>query len=76
MSGTALYFQPAQTGAAGYSVTWNPQTRTADVVRLVLVRSLTLAKDVQVTVRSWNSRQGRAFTRKSGTAGKGSMAQT
>ncbi len=76
VSGTALYFQPAQTGAAGYSVTWNPQTRTGDVVGLTLERSLTLAKDVQVTVRSWNSRQGRAFTRKSGTAGKGSMAQT
>ena len=72
VSGTALYFQPAQTGAAGYSVTWNPQTRTADVVGLTLERSLTLAKDVQVTVRSWNSRQGRAFTRTSGTAsGKG-----
>ncbi len=67
--GTVLHFQPPETNAQTYTVTWNQQNRTADVISLSLDRSLTLAKDVAVVVRSWNSRQGRGFTK---TSGKGS----
>jgi phage protein D len=57
VSGTSLYFQPAPgTQRASYSFT------PADLQDLSLERSLTLARDIVVTVKSWNSRQQNAFT--------------
>jgi phage protein D len=57
VSGTALYFQPSATApATPYTVT------PANVQDLRLQRSLTLARDIVVTVKSWNSRQQNAFT--------------
>jgi hypothetical protein len=57
VSGTSLYFQPAPgTQSASYSFT------PADLQDLSLERSLTLARDIVVTVKSWNSRQQNAFT--------------
>lgn len=50
VEGTTLFFQPIQQQAATYVLL--PQ----DALSLTLERSLTFAKDVQVTVKSWNSR--------------------
>ena len=67
VQGRTIYFQPQQTqtkpdftvavltGADGMTV--------GNVERLQLSRALTLAKDIQVDVRSWNSRQHRGFTK-------------
>lgn len=61
-----LHFQPATAPTADpFVVVWDAATRTGDVINIDLERSLTLAKDVTVIVRSWNSRQGRSFTRAS-----------
>jgi phage protein D len=72
VSGTALYFQPPpSTLAMPYVVT------PALLQDLRLDRSLTLARDIVVTVKSWNSRQQNAFTqtvRSSGRAGAGAAA--
>ncbi len=57
VSGTSLYFQPAA-GSMAVPYTLTP----ADVQDLRLERSLTLARDIVVTVKSWNSRQQNAFT--------------
>jgi len=57
VSGTELHFQPA-----------NPtpdliqSIRAADLINLRLERSLTLARDIEVVVKSWNSRNQSAFT--------------
>jgi hypothetical protein len=69
VSGTSLYFQPAASlPATPYAVT------PAQLQDLRLERSLTLARDIVVTVKSWNSRQQNAFTqtvRASGRRGSG-----
>lgn len=73
VQGTTLFFQPAEQ---------HPDLRVlqpADLLELRLQRSLTLARDIEVTVKSWNSRQKNAFTqtakaanrRPSGGAGYG-----
>jgi hypothetical protein len=65
VSGTSLYFQPS---AASTTV---PFTITpADVQDLRLERSLTLARDIIVTVKSWNSHQQNAFTQTVRASGK------
>jgi phage protein D len=57
VNGMSLYFQPvAGTQVVPYTVT---PTQLQD---LRLERSLTLARDIVVTVKSWNSRQQNAFT--------------
>jgi phage protein D len=57
VQGTTLYFQaPTQPSAA--SGILNP----TDLMGLKLDRALTLARDIEVTVKSWNSRQQAAFT--------------
>jgi phage protein D len=64
VSGTKLYFQPGVTlPGSPYTVRFDPASRALGATRLVLRRSLTLAKDVQVVVRSWRSREGRSFQR-------------
>jgi hypothetical protein len=56
VQGQALYFQPAAQ-AADPAVSLRPD----DVIDLRLERSLTLARDIEVVVKSWNSRQNNAF---------------
>jgi phage protein D len=57
ITGTSLVFQPAtSTSAAPYTVV------PAQLQELRLERSLTLARDIVVTVKSWNSRQQNAFS--------------
>ncbi|MCW3477647.1 phage late control D family protein [Limobrevibacterium gyesilva] len=55
VSGTTLHFRPPPAAVAAAVL------RAADVTGLRLERSLTLARDIQVTVKSWNSRQQNAF---------------
>lgn len=70
VQGQALYFQPtAQASEPGVSL------RPEDVIDLRMERSLTLARDIEVVVKSWNSRQNDAFVQRaracrSGSAGR------
>jgi len=57
VQGTSLYFQPPG-GTVARAFVLQPDA----LIGLRLHRSLTLAKDIEVTVKSWNSRQKNAFT--------------
>jgi phage protein D len=57
VSGTVLNFQPS-----GQTVAVPSILSPSDCLRLSLERSLTLARDISVTVKSWNSRQGSAVS--------------
>ena len=57
VQGTSLYFQPPG-GTVAPAFVLQPDA----LIGLRLHRSLTLAKDIEVTVKSWNSRQKNAFT--------------
>ena len=63
VTGAMLYFgPPSSSNAPPYVVTVNQGPPiAANVDKLRLLRSLTLAKDVSVTVVSWNSMLGRAI---------------
>ncbi len=66
VSGTVLNFQPTQPeNADPYVISYQAPSPVPwlNTVTLTLERSLTLAKDIQVDVRSWNSQQARAFTK-------------
>ena len=72
VQGTTLYFQPPSPGQVPAM-----QVGPTDVMDLQLHRSLTLARDIEVTVKSWNSHQRSAFTqtaRASGLQGSGAGA--
>ncbi len=56
VSGTTLHFRPMQAAAAPQAV-----LRPMDVIDLQMERTLTLARDIEVTVKSWNSRQNHSF---------------
>lgn len=56
ISGSNLCFQPAAP-----ETTIDQVLYLADMTELKLARALTLARDIQVTVRSWNSLQQTAF---------------
>ncbi len=78
MAGTTLNFQPTTPPNANpFALVWLPPAPVPrfNAVTLRMERSLTIAKDVQVQVRSWTSQQGRGFT-KSATAigGKAAVA--
>jgi phage protein D len=66
VSGATLNFTSA-TAATATQVSLTP----SDTIEMDLERSLTLARDIQVTVKSWNSRQGSAFTQTAKATGKG-----
>jgi phage protein D len=71
MTGTALNFQPITLPNANpYGLVWTPPAPVPrfNVTGTHLKRSLTIAKDVQVSVTSW-SQQGRAFTKTTKAAG-------
>ena len=55
--GIELYFRPIAEPDTASQV-----LRPCDVTRLMLQRTLTLARDVEVTVRSWNSQQQQVIT--------------
>jgi phage protein D len=59
VQGQALCFQPAAQPAS-LALTLSPR----DVLDLRLARSLTLARDIEVVVKSWNSRQNSALSEK------------
>lgn len=64
VSGKDLHFQPSPSLSQDpFIVRFDHVTRTLNATSLTLSRSLTLAKDVQVVVRSWRSREGRPFQR-------------
>jgi phage protein D len=70
VSGGALHFRaPEQTAAPAMVL------RPSDLISLRLERSLVLAQDVKVTVKSWQSRQG-VMIRESATATQGSGGTT
>ncbi len=69
VSGTTLHFkQPAAPTASPYTIAWTPtqvaggfgQVQANTVVGLKLERALTLAKDIEVEVRGWHTRQNKA----------------
>ena len=71
VQGQALYFQPATQGA-DLAVSLRPE----DVIDLKLERSLTLARDIEVVVKSWNSRQNSASIQRARAAGRGGSGRS
>ena len=77
ITGTTLHFRPDE--AAQFAL---PTITPRDVISLELERALTLAHDIEVTVKSWNSRQAHAFTQTAraakagGKSGSGGTAKT
>ena len=63
VQGTTLYFQPPNPASVpALTLSANPESGNANALDIVMERALTLAGDISVTVKSWNSRQGAAFT--------------
>ncbi len=66
VSGTTLYFQPPPVSTAPpYLLLWSQPgdgTYASNAADIRLKRSETLARDLDVAVRSWNQKQQRAFT--------------
>lgn len=73
MTGTTLHFRAAAAQAAAATVVRPVATVSgpANVMALRLERSLTLARDIQVIVKSWNSRQRNAFVQTARRQGHG-----
>jgi phage protein D len=65
VSGQSLYFQPFTQTTAPLALTPD------DCVSLSLERALTLARDIEVTVKSWNTRQQTAFTQTARSSSQG-----
>lgn len=63
VQGTTLFFQPAQRQMDAYVL------RSQDTLDLTLQRSLMFAKDVQVIVKSWNSRLKTAISETASAGG-------
>jgi phage protein D len=66
VSGQSLYFQPASPSTTPMLLT------PGDCVTLSLERALSLARDIEVTVKSWNTRHQAAFTQTARSAANGS----
>lgn len=81
VKGSELHFEPRPKGAATYALKWvegqNGQAPSGNFVRLSTTRVLTVARDIAVTVRSWNSKQKKAFSRKAvrNKPGRGTVQQ-
>ena len=65
VAGQTLYFQPLAAAAAPVLIT------PGDCLSLSLERSLTLARDIEVTVKSWNTRHQAAFTQTARSSAQG-----
>lgn len=63
ITGKTLHFRPSQEGDGAPAVLRTTATASgpANVISARLERSLTLARDIRVEVKSWNSRQQKAF---------------
>ncbi len=71
LEGATLHFRPARE-AAGPAFVLRPQAGLlgpANVTGLRLERALTLSRDIEVVVKSWNARQQNAFIRRARRAG-------
>ncbi len=62
--GSTLHFQPPSGPENALTLT------SASVIDLRLERALTLARDIEVTVKSWNTRQQSAFTQTARSSGR------
>jgi phage protein D len=70
VEGQALYFQPS-TATSDLAATMRPE----NLIDLKLERSLTLARDIEVQVKSWNSRQNNAFVQRARASSHGSSGR-
>jgi phage protein D len=70
VSGQTLTFAPLPSAAPALMLTPN------DCITLDLEHSLTLARDIEVTVKSWNSRQQSSFSQTARTTGQGRRGGT
>ncbi len=63
VSGTTLHFRPSQSASQAIPTLRTTATKDGppNVISARLERSLTLARDIRVEVKSWNSRQQKAF---------------
>jgi phage protein D len=71
VAGTTLYFQRVAQSTTPATTLRSITTLngTPNVTSLRLERALTLARDIQVTVKSWNSRQQTAFSQTASATG-------
>lgn len=71
VQGNTLYFQPPPAASGTpFPIVFQPgQPPVSNVMTLKMERTLTLAKDIVVTVKSWKTSDGKAYTRKSKSAG-------
>lgn len=72
VKGETLNFIPlAPENSIPFAIQWTPPgpVPRLNTTTLRMERSLTLAKDIEVWVRSWSSQQGRGFTKKSRASG-------
>ena len=70
VAGNNLYFQPAPPAtAAPFPIVYDPASGSLSVSHLRMERSLTLAHDMQVTVKSWNSKHKAAFVKTAKSTG-------
>lgn len=87
VKGNALHFEPRPTpGDDSYLLLWEPPDDSRGSPRfngktLNLTRSLSLSRDIIVTVRSWNAKAAKGFSRtvratKTGVKSKSSAPQT
>ena len=64
VTGNTLHFRPDETTGKVYAINYTPgPVPTLNAQRLTMERSLTLAKDIQVTVKSTSLKDGRAYIR-------------
>jgi hypothetical protein len=64
VTGTTVHFHPStKPDDDPYLLVWDESQRRSNGISIKLDRSLTVAKDVVVAVRSWRSSEGRGFTR-------------
>lgn len=72
VTGTTVHFHPQKKLGDGppYLIVWDHQNNWSNAIELTAQRSLTLAKDIIVVVRSWNSATGRSITKWSPTSAR------
>ncbi len=74
VAGTTLHFRPREQADAGATVlrASDGPGGQANVTGLRLERALTLARDIEVVVKSWNARQQQSFLRRARRGGASS----
>ena len=71
VTGTTLVFQPQNAGSALAQILRIAKDGSGNVSSVRLQRALSLAGDLDVTVKSWNSQQQMAFTQTARRSGSG-----